>query len=94
MYSEGKMNIRQKRKKYLMQQDIIRTKQDLFLLKQVMLPTFERMGISGERISQFPVRFGEDWEFAEDNDAFYTKKDIVIKKDNKVRQLRPPSDQL
>jgi hypothetical protein len=87
MYLDDEINIRQKRKKYLISQDIIRTKQDLSLLKQTILPTLERMGISIEKINQFPVRFGEDWEFAEDNDAFYTKKDIVIKKDNKVLKV-------
>ncbi|MCZ7361932.1 MAG: hypothetical protein O8C58_01100 [Candidatus Methanoperedens sp.] len=74
------MNTRHRRKENLKLQDVIRTKHDLFLLKQSMLPILENMGISRIKINQFPIRFGEKREFKKDSDAFYTKQDIVIRR--------------
>jgi len=58
--------------------DIIKTEADLNIVKEAMLPVFEKIGVSKEKVNQIPIRFGKKQEFKENSTAFYNTKEIVI----------------
>ena len=84
-----KLRIMSLRRRKFRLRDKVKTKNQLVILRRVLYPIFEEMGISRNKVRSIKIRFGQSFEFTDNNDAFINiiKKEIVIEKGMSVASV-------